>query len=356
VVQGKGRLAVYAGADSPNYELLVTNTDSPSAHQTFGAESFTYTYGTTLGVFGGIFAQQYVGAYVQSNLGGTLNMSVGMNTTITAGYAVNLIFADSYEFRRGEQLSSVSTLDQRASTKIQFSVHQGAGGFSKEMGAAVAVSAIGAALMAGSTATGDYLNNEGNSLGEKFHANANLATGVVTAGVGLAELIIFLVMRARSKERDLEDGDPIMSLDKDKGHAVLRSDDWLLMLSPDWAVLGKNKKYGPPDNAVEVSSLDIADAGTSIVLTEKPTSSITIQVKKDPTAADADAKIVIDDQGAITIEAKKIDISAASGAATKVTITGDLTVTGGVTVTKDLKADTGTFDTKLTKPGGIEVT
>ena len=106
VVQGKGRLAVYAGASSPNYELLVTNTDAPSAHQTFGGESFTYGYGTSLSVFGGIYAQQYVGSYIQSNLGGTLNVTVGMSTTITAGYAANLVFADSYEFRRGEQLEA----------------------------------------------------------------------------------------------------------------------------------------------------------------------------------------------------------------------------------------------------------
>ena len=136
---------------------------------------------------------------------------------------------------------------------------------------------------------------------------------------------------------------------------MLRSDDWLLMLSPDWAVLGKNKPYGPPPGVIEVASLDIADAGTSIVLTEKPTSSITIQVKKDATAATADAKIIIDDQGAVTIEAKTVNVSAANSGKSTVGITGDVTITGTLKVTKDLTADTGTFNTSLKKPGGIEV-
>src|SRR5690606_6796444 len=125
--------------------------------------------------------------------------------------------------------------------------------------------------------------------------------------------------------RELKDGNPIMSLDKDRSLAVLRSDDWLLMLSPDFSILGKNKKYGSGANEeTEVAKLKDTDAGTAILIKEN-----NILVLQAGKTIDSMATITLDKKG-ITIKADTIAIEGTT-ADTAVTIKGPLTVEGPLT-------------------------
>ena len=325
IVKGEGRLAVHADQTDPNYELRV----KPGRVETTSkVPVYAFTDGTELRFMNGLKLETVTGLKVDLALGAKLSSDVGFLCNLTAGYKMDFIFADSFEYRRGEELSSSSTLDKRASEKIQFSVHQGFGnpGWQTALGAFIGLAAAG-------TLTGVGMATE---LGDTESA---VMTGV-SAGV-LA--IVFGAMRAASKERDLEDGDPILSLDKTKSMAALRSDDWLMMLSPDFAVLGKNKPYTAQK---EVVKLKKADAGTAILLEEGK--KVTIQADKGTVA-----KIELADK-TITITGDTIDIKGTTADAT-VTITGPVTFKGDVTMDKTLKVTGETTLVAKTTVKGTEV-
>ncbi len=327
IVEGNGRLAVYAGESTPHYELSVNA--GQSVHQTFNAPQFAYTSGMSLNFFGGLSTQNTVGTYMQTTLGGGVNFNLGLTANITAGYQMDLVFADSYEYRRGEMLSSVSTLDQRASEQIQFSINDGSEGVSTEMKIAAAAALVATTALVGVSS---------------FHeSNKKVVTGAVTGGLAAVLLGGLALMRVKSKEVELLDGNPIMSLDKNHGVAALRADDWLFMMSPDWAVLGKNKAYSVE---TEVKKLKDTDAGTALVLEEG--NKVRLQA-----GAVADSMAVIQLEGkTITITADTIEIKGTS-ADTSIKITGAVEIDGALTVKKTL-AVTGetTLSAKLTAGTG----
>jgi hypothetical protein len=347
-VKGDGRVAIYSSssADTPAYELNVTSDtrDDKAVHVTWGGQQFHYTTGATATLFAGSCATANLGWQVQAMMGGSLNLAIGMSNAVTVGYTTSVVLADSYEFRRGEQLSSASTIDQRAKDKIQLSVHEGAAGFTGEMGVALAAALVGAGISTAGAVLADSKNTP-----DFFHQNSKEKMAILNGGVAAVELLTFIIMRAVSKERDLEDGNPILSLDKPEKKAALRSDDWLLLMDPTCAVLGKNLAYGPPPGEISVTNLKKDDAGTAIVLEEN--NKITIQ---GGSAADKMATITFDKKG-ITIVADTFSLKGTTADST-VTITGPVTIDGAVTLKKTLTVEgESNLKAKITGPSGNEI-
>lgn len=329
VVKGEGRIAIHGGAGSPNYELRVK---SDSAEQTINTPRFSFTNGTDMSAISGFSMQNVIGTKYESAIGGKLGLDVGFLGSVTVGYKMDLILADSFEVRKGEELSDASTIDKRASEKIQFSVHPGTG-----MAGWDTILGLGAMAVA-----------TGFGVGAEF---ADWSPTITSATLASGVLLSMAAARYYSKERDLTDGNPIMSLDKKKKIAAVRSDDWLLMMSPDWVVLGKNKAYY---EETEVASLSNSDTEAGIIIEEPSTGNtpptFTIQAGKD--GATKWARIVLKEQ-AITIQADKITIDVASAAKAAIKITGDVEITGDVKVGGKLNVTgASTFADSITGPNG----
>jgi uncharacterized protein involved in type VI secretion and phage assembly len=346
VVKGKGRMVVHGKSGKTNYEMNVTD-----ALCTINANTPVYSYsdGFALNAFGGIALDVSMGSQVNLAVGGSFGVDVGFLFNATAGYKLDYVHADSYECRKGEELSNSSTIDKRASELIQFSITQDSAKLSNETKLAAAIAAAGSI---GIMTAGE--------LGTAF--TDNYACGASTAAVTAAAMLAtYAVMRARSDEADLEDGNPILSIAKEptanKGMAVARADDWLLMLSADFAVLGKNMAYADEKT---VANLTFANAGAGLIIDEsggkKP--EVTLQAGKDnfdpksQPSADKWARIKITEKG-ITILADTITIEGVTSAdKAAVTINGTLEVNGKVTVKKDGLDVTGDSMLKGVVKGG----
>ncbi len=318
VAGGQARVALYGTGKTsgdPNYLLRVYDN---YATQTINTPAFSYTGGASVNYFGGFQWTNTMGTYVSSVIGGNLNLNVGFIVNTTVGYQFDFVHADSYEYRKGESLADVSTQDTRASDKIQFSINQTSVKMGQLREFAVA-GGLAAAVTLGAALT-------------EVYADSDVISGSVSGGAAAVMIAAIVGLRATSKERELDDGDPILSLDKKNEIAVLRSDDWLLMMSPDWAVLGKNKPYGlPPDGVIKVTDLSKDDSGTAIVIEEG--SKLTLQAGKNAALEDQASLAIV--EKALTIMADTITIKGTTGDAT-ITITGPVSITGDVTITGKL--------------------
>ncbi len=337
IVKGQGRIVVHGKSGEKNYEM---NVGKDITSITANTPCYSWNDGFSLSGYGGLAVDVSMGTQLGVAIGGNLEVDVGVVFNATAGYKLDYVHADSYEVRRGEELSSSSTIDKRASDKIQLSVHAGdSDGLSKEMKIAAAITAAGTAgmLVAG-------------ELGSAFTDND--ACGASTSAVSAAAMAAaFAYMRYKSAEAELEDGNPIFSIEKgtaanvDKGMAVARADDWLLMLNPNFAVLGKNKTYAAEKS---VSALTFTEAGAALIIEElSGTPKVIVQAGRDdhtPSGAAGGpkwARITLTEQG-IEIAADTITIKGATAPdQAAVTIKGTLSVEGKVTVTKDGLAVTG---------------
>lgn len=324
VVSGKGRLAVFGGGDDPIYEMVVGSDKTYIQAQT---PQWEYSTGAKVEYFGGLKASATTGVTFDLSVGGKADMSVGFDISLTAGNKVEYVYQDSYEVRKGEELGLGTTVDKRATDKIQFSILP-KGSANTDIDKWFVISGVMAAL--GGVATA--------ALGEcstKFKDGDTVSTAV-SGGVGALMAIIWAIMRAKSVERDLLDGNPIVSVDKGAtpadALAALRSDDWALLLRKDHAVLGKNKDYV---SEASVTALTKADAGAAIIIEDVSAGppavcKLTLQGAK-PGGADetlitlTDGKIVIQSKTSITVDAPTIDIKSSAGDAA-VTINGSLNV------------------------------
>lgn len=306
IVKGAARIAIHGGRSTPHYSLDVGKT---LVSENINNASFNYTDGTSLDVFGGLKVDANIGSKVEASLGGNFNFDLGFMFNATAGYKLEYVHADSYEVRKGEELSSATTIDKRASEKVQFSIHSGGGSVDKEMKIAAAVAVAATAAIAATADTTEAFDDD-----DSYTA---IATGVL----GLAMIATFATMRYRSLEAELEDGNPILSMDSTTKRAALRSDDWLLLMSENYAVLGKNKPYVLGSKSV--IDLKDTDAGTAIIMRENGV--LTLQTVETGTTKLATVEMVKDK---ITIKAKSIEIEAADG----VTITGPVSIVGDVDV------------------------
>jgi hypothetical protein len=326
VVRGEGRIAIHAGSGEPKYELWV-RPDKGTTTQKIDASLASWTTGTTVNGIAGLKFESVMGSKFDGAVGGILGLNLGIKAEANVGYQFNYTHADSYEYRKGEMLSDVSTQDMRAREKIQFSIYKhGGGGVPKEFGVA-----IGAAVVATLTTT--------LVAGLQDDETASDAVGGALAGV-LA--LTIAVLRATSKERDLVDGDPILSLDEDASgkRAALRADDWLLMLTPSWATLGKNRSYAAERT---VTSLQKANAGTSIILEENE--KITIQ------AGETNLATLELNKKTLKIVAETITIEGIAGANTALTLKGDVKIDGKLTA-QTLEVTGETTLTGASKIGG----
>ncbi|MFO0617962.1 MAG: contractile injection system protein, VgrG/Pvc8 family [Polyangiaceae bacterium] len=327
VVSGKGRLAVFGGGDDPIYEMVVGSDKTYIQAQT---PQWSYSTGAKVEYFGGLKASAMTGVNFDLSVGGKAAMAIGFDIGLTAGNKVEYVFQDSYEVRRGEELGLGTTVDKRATDKIQFSILP-KGAANTDMDKWFVISGVMAAL--GGVATA--------ALGEcstKFKDGDTVSTAV-SGGVGALMAIIWAIMRAKSTERDLLDGNPIVSVDKGAtpadALAALRSDDWALLLRKDHAVLGKNKPYAVGSESV--TALTKADAGAAIIIEDvSPTvCKLTLQGAAQTAGVDTvitmtDGKIVIQSKTSVTVDAPTIDIKNSAGDAA-VTINGTLNVKKAVT-------------------------
>lgn len=318
IVKGTARIALHGGRATPHYSLDV---GKHLVSENINNASFNYTDGTALDIFGGLKVDATIGTKVEASLGGNFNFDLGFMFNATAGYKLDYVHADSYEVRKGEELSSASTLDKRASEKIQFSIHAGGGSVDKEtkIAAAIAVAAA-AAIAITADATEAFDDEDG-------------YTAIATGIVGLAMIATFATMRYRSLENELEDGKFIFSMDSTTKRAALRSDDWLLLMSEDYAILGKNKKFSEEPKVVNLTD---GNAGTAIVLEEE--GYLRLQTVKTGTTV---LGLISMEEDKVIIKAKSLEIEAADG----VKIAGPVTIAGKLTVSQDGLEVTG--DTKL---------
>ncbi len=323
VVGGTGRLAINGGGTTPNYELIVganlafTKADTPQ---------WTYSTGAKGDYYGGLKVEAVVGAKADLMLGGKASVDVGFMVGCTAGYKFDFVFADSFEIRKGEELGLSTTIDKRAKDKIQYSIESSAAADSIDKGTyiAAAIAVVGAGL---ATAAGE--------VARKYSDNDTYSS-IASGALGLIYAITFGAMRAKSTERDLTDGDPILSLDKPNKLAALRSDDWCLLLTQSAAVLGKNEPYA---TKAAVTDLTKANAEAAIIIEEG--GKLTLQSDKTQKT-----KFFIQND-TLLIKNKTVTIEA-----TNIKIKGDVEIDGKLTVKK-----AGEFSDTLTVKGtGVKVT
>lgn len=338
IAGGQGRISICGD----NYLLRVK---SDRAEESLKTPWYSFVNGASLTTINGFSMQNVVGTKIETAVGGRLEANIGLLSSLTMGYKLDAVFADSYELRKGEELSDASTLDKRASSKIQFSIHPGAGGLGWD--ALLGVASLAAATGFGATA-----------------AVEDWDAGITTAAVATPLIAALALARYKSKERELTDGNPILSLDSEEGIAALRSDDWLLMMSPSWAVLGKNQPYKSEPGILgqtEVADLDYKKSGTALIIEEG--GKMTLQAGRANYDSDGKyvpnttwAKILLDGKK-VVITADEVTIgTATSGGKAKLTIDGgveiggDLTVSGKVTVT-----GASTFKDTITGPNNAVV-
>jgi hypothetical protein len=347
VVKGEGRLVVYGGGDDPIYEMVVGSKKTFIQSQN---PEWSYSAGAKVDFFGGLKLDLATGLAFGVMLGGKVAVDVGYSVDVFAGNKVSAVFADSWELRQGEELGIASTVDRRASNKIQYSIT----GPGTPNTTPDAMFFIGAALTAVAAVPQVALG----LCATEFDDGDEISAGV-SAGVGALLAIAYGIQRSTSKEREVADGNPIISINKEdptatppeKATAALRSDDWVLLLTEDFACLGKNKKYGPPPGGViSVTSLQRADAGAAVIIEEPANTTnsvVTIQAGTGATLASITVKfdktIEIKADTSVTIDAPTIELKSSAGdAAVKITgnlevsgtskLTGDVTMSGGATV------------------------
>ncbi len=315
IVGGSGRVKI---ADS--YELNATEGLSTLAVQ---SPMFTFTNGNNMSGVNGFSLEHVLGTKVETAIGARFDAGIGVVGNVTVGYKVDLILADSFEKRIGEELSDASTMDKRASKKIQLSISPGGGSpFGWDVGGGLAAVALATGL----------------GYGVKPR---EWDPGILSAATSAGLLAGLLGLRLASRERELKDGNPIVSLDDVNSRAALRSDDWILLMSPEWAILGKNKKHA---DETQIAELKEDDAETALVIEENQV----IRLQADKHGAGA-AEIELDGK-TILISGDKITIKAPAGKTT-VTIDGALDITGNLTVSGNLEV-TG----KSTLKGAFDAT
>ncbi len=327
VVDGTGRLAIVGGGTSgnTNFELIVGKNLAFTQART---PVWAYTTGAKLDYYGGLKAEAVVGGKVDVLLGGKASIDVGFLINTTAGYKLDFVYADSFEIRKGEELGLSTTIDKRAKDKIQYSIESDAASDAIATGTkvAAAVAVIGAGL---AVAAGEVAKN---------YNDGDTYSNIASAGLGVIYAIAFGIARAKSAERDLIDGDPILSLDKPKKLAALRSDDWCLLLTRDSAVLGKNLPYSstgtpPPPSQKTVTDLTKADAEAALIIEEG--GKVSLQSDKSKKT------LFFIENDTLKITTKTFTIEA-----TNLNIKGDVEIDGKLTVKKP-----GEFSDSLTVKG-----
>jgi uncharacterized protein involved in type VI secretion and phage assembly len=337
IVKGEARTVVYANKDAtddtdPKYEMVVTADKTAIDYET---PRFAFTKGTDLSAFSGFKFEAMGGLDTSVAIGGKLEGSVGFSLEAFAGYKMEFTLGDSLELSKGSDLGIAESVDKRAKTRIQYSILPGIDAAQKGSLALACATAVGSLVLAGiDVAVAESCPKEDWKSG---------VTVGVTSAVAAALLI---AITAATAGKDPADGDPILSLDKDaadKKRAILRADDWMLYLTPDWAFLGRNKKYA---NVKSVSQLD--EKGTTTAIFIKEPKKITLQTDNLDTKP---ATIQLDDKK-ITIKGDTIEIKSTADADATITITGPVTFKGDVTMEKTLTvAGNGTFKAKLTAGG-----
>lgn len=316
VVRGKQRIAVHDGKGDPTYLFEVKDGRVESSSNT---TQYDFKQGCFMEGIVGTKIENVFGGKVETMIGGKLGAELGFLGAFTAGYKVDVVLADSLEIRKGEELGSSTTLDKRATEKVQYSIHPDKAYTNWET------------VVAGVIAAGSIPLLTCNPAKWSAPINAAVYGGAVGASVLLA--------RKFSRERDLKDGDPILSLTKLAGlkKGILRADDWWLSLTPEYAVLGKNQKY---DELVECDGFSKDKTTTGLILEEG--NKVTLQSDK----SGAGAAIRLEGKKLI-IEADSIEIRKVGGGDSKLTLTGSLEVSGDVTIKTNLTVN-GDADVKGT--------
>lgn len=328
IIKGESLVSIYGGGTTKLYEHKV---DADKVSTSAKTDAYEWAGNTKLEGIAGFKMENIFGGKFETLIGGKLGAELGFMGTLTAGYMVDFVYADRLEISKGEELGSASTIDRRAEDRIQYSLYKGTASVNWETMAAATLAVGTTALLAWDP--------------------ADLDPGVKAALYGGFVGVAVVIARALSKERDLVDGDPILSLTKDaagKKYAVLRADDWWQVLNPDFAMMGKNKSYGAPDLLIAADDFDLDDTKTAIVLEEG--SKIRIQASTTGTAAE----ITFNDK-LITVDADTVRIAKVGGGDAAVTITGTLNVTGNVTFDSDLAVTGKTDVTGALTAGGKAV-
>ena len=283
VIKGKSRIAIYENGSSPVYEQKVDNGRVETT-----AKTAAYEWGgsTKMEGMAGFKMENIFGGKLETLIGGKLGAELGFFGALTAGYKVDFTFADSYEYTEGADLGTSKMIDLRAKDRIQYSLSPPTSVDWTTVGKALPM--VGAGVLAAGTAAVLAANPA------KWSAGVNAA--IYGACVGACVILA----RAVSKDRDLKDGDPILSLTKDdtgKKLATLRADDWWCALKPEFAVVGKNEKYS---DLAEADKIDKTKTEAALMIEETPVNSkkctLRIQAGKKNTKAEVileDTKIMI---------------------------------------------------------------